>query len=52
MLTAALEHDGRASAALVLASTQPSAYSAQDLELARRVGEAILGGVMALCEEP
>ena len=48
MLTVALEHDGRASAALVLASTQPSAYSAQDLELARRVGEAILGRVMAL----
>ena len=52
MLTVALEHDGRASAALVLASTQRAAYSAQDLELARRVGEAILGGVMALCEEP
>ena len=52
MLTVALEHDGKASAALVLASTQPSAYSAQDLELALRVGEAILGGVMALCEEP
>ena len=52
MLTVALEHDGKASAALVLASTQPSAYSAQDLELARRVGEAIIGRIMALCEEP
>ena len=52
MLTVALEHDGRASAALVLASTQRSAYTPRDLELARRVGEAILGGVMALCEEP
>ena len=52
MLTVALEHDGRASAALVLASTQPSAYSAQDLELALRVGEAIIGRIMALCEEP
>ena len=51
MLTVALEHDGKASAALVLASTQPSAYTAQDLKLARRVGEAIVGRVMALCEE-
>ena len=48
MLTVALEHDGKASAALVLASTQPSAYSAQDLELALRVGEAIVGRVVAL----
>ena len=52
MLTVALEHDGKASAALVLASTQPSAYTAQDLKLARRVGEAIIGRIMALCEEP
>ena len=48
MLTVALEHDGRASAALVLASTQPSAYTARDLELVRRVGEAIVGRVVAL----
>ena len=48
MLTVALEHDGRASAALVLASTQPSAYTAQDLKLARRVGEAIIGRIMTL----
>ena len=52
MLTVALEHDGKASAALVLASTQRSAYTGRDLELARRVGEAIVGRVMALCEEP
>ena len=48
MLTVAIEHEGRASAALVLASTQPSAYTARDLELVRRVGEAVVGGVMAL----
>lgn len=48
MLTVALEHEGKASAALVLASTQASAYAAQDLELVRRVGEAIIGRVMAL----
>ena len=52
MLTVELEHEGKSSAALVLASTQPSAYTAQDLELARRVGEAIVGRVMALYEEP
>ena len=48
MLTVAIEHEGRASAALVLASTKPSAYTAQDLELVRRVGEAIVGRVMGL----
>ena len=52
MLTVALEHEGKSSAALVLASTRPSAYTARDLELARRVGEAIVGRVMALYEEP
>jgi GAF domain-containing protein len=48
MLTVALEHEDNPSAALVLASTQPSAYSAQDLELVRRVGEAIVGRIMDL----
>ena len=48
MLTVALEHEGIYSAALVLASAQPSAYSAQDLELVRRVGAAIVGRVKEL----
>ena len=48
MLTVALEHEGMYSAALVLASAQPSAYSAQDLELVRRVGAAIVGRVKEL----
>jgi len=48
MLTVALEHEGRASAALVLASTQPSAYTARDLEMVSRVGEAVVGRVMGL----
>ena len=48
MLTVALEHEGIYSAALVLASTQPSAYSAHDLKLVYRVGEAIVGRVKAL----
>ena len=48
MLTVALEHEGRAAAALVLASTEPSAYTARDLELVRRVGVAIVGRVMGL----
>ena len=48
MLTVALEHEGRASAALVLASTKPSAYTARDMEVVRRVGEAIVGRVMRL----
>ena len=48
MLTVALEHEGTYSAALVLASTQPSAYTACDLELVRRVGEAIVGRVKDL----
>ena len=52
MLTVALEHEGMYSAALVLASAQPSAYSAQDLGMVRRVGEAIVGRIMALGEEP
>ena len=52
MLTVALEHDGKASAALVLASTQRSAYTPRDLELVRRVGAAVIDRVMALCEEP
>ena len=47
MLTVALKHEGNPSAGLVLASTQPSAYTAQHLELVRRVGEAIVGRVMA-----
>ncbi len=50
MLTVALEHEGKASAALVLASTQPSAYTARDLELVRRVGEAIVGRVVGLMD--
>ena len=48
MLTVALDHEGKASMALVLASTQPSAYSARNLELVRRVGEAIVDRVVAL----
>ena len=48
MLTAALEHEGSFAVALVLASTQPSAYAARDLELVRRVGEAVVGRVMEL----
>ena len=52
MLTVALEHEGNPSAALVLASTQPSAYTAQHLDLVRRVGAAIADRIMALGEEP
>ena len=48
MLTVALEHDGKASTALVLASTQPSAYTARDLELVHRVGAAIVDRIMDL----
>ena len=48
MLTVALEYEGSPCAALVLASTQPSAYTEQDMELVRRVGEAIVGRVMGL----
>lgn len=48
MLTVALEHEGNPVAALVLASTRPTAYTARDLELVRRVGEAVVGWVMAL----
>ena len=48
MLTVALEHEGKASAAIVLASTQPSAYTARDLDLVRRVGAAIVDRIMAL----
>ena len=50
MLTVALVHEGETSAALVLASTEPSAYTARDLELVRRVGEAIVGRVMGLMD--
>ena len=50
MLTVALEHEGKPSAALVLASTQPSAYTARELEMVRGVGEAIVGRIMALRE--
>lgn len=48
MLTVVLEYEGNPVAALVLASTGPSAYTARDLELLRRVGEAIAGRIMAL----
>ncbi len=48
MLTVALEHEGKASAALVLASTHPSAYTARDLDLVRRVGAAITDRIMTL----
>ncbi len=48
MLTVVLEHEGNPSAALVLASTQPSAYVARDLALVRSVGEAVVGRVMEL----
>ena len=46
MLTVALEHEGKASVALVLASTQPSAYTTRDLDLVRRVGAAIVDRIM------
>ena len=36
------------STALVLASTQPSAYTARDLELVHRVGAAIVDRIMDL----
>ena len=52
MLTVALEHDGKPSAALVLASTNPSAYTAQDLALVRRVGETITHRIIALGCKP
>ena len=52
MLTVALEHEGNPVAALVLASTRPSAYTAQDLEMVRRVGETIVGGIVALGGTP
>ena len=48
MLTVALEHDGSFAVALVLASTQPSAYAVRDLELVRRVGEAVVGRIILL----
>ena len=48
MLAVALDHEHKPSAALVLASAQASAYSARDLDLVRRVGEAIIGRVMTL----
>lgn len=47
MLTVDLEHGGKPAAALVLASTRTSAYTAQDLTLVQRVGEAIIGRIMA-----
>ena len=48
MLTVVLEHDGKFSAALVLASTRPSAYTERDMELVRQVGAAIADRIMAL----
>ena len=48
MLTVALEYEGSIAVALVLASTRPSAYTAQDLEMVRSVGEAVVGRIMAL----
>ncbi len=48
MLTVALDYEGNPVAALVLASTRPSAYAARDLELVRRVGQAVVGRIMAL----
>ncbi len=48
MLATAIECEGRAAAALVLASTRPSAYTAEDLRLAREAGEVIRERVMAL----
>ena len=50
MLTVALEHEGSPSAALVLASTEPSAYSEEDLELVCRVGGAIVGRIVGLMD--
>ncbi len=48
MLTVALDHQGKPSAALVLATTRPSAYTPQDLTLARQVGQAIIDNIMTL----
>ena len=47
MLTVALDHHGKPSAALVLASTRPSAYTPQDLALVRHVGKAIIDRIHA-----
>ena len=48
MLTVALESEGKTVAALVLASTRPSAYTNDDLDLARGVGAAIVDRIVAL----
>ena len=48
MLTVALESGGKTVAALVLASTRPSAYTNEDLEMVRGVGAAIVDRIVAL----
>ena len=50
MLAVALKSKGTVVAALVLASTRPSAYTAEDLELVRRAGAAVIDRIVALRE--
>ena len=50
MIAVALESRGKVVAALVLASTRPSAYTAEDLETVRRIGAAIVDRIVALRE--
>jgi transcriptional regulator with GAF, ATPase, and Fis domain len=51
MIAAPLESKGETVAALVLASTRPSAYTADDLETVRRVGAAIVERIVALRDD-
>ena len=48
MLAVALEAGGKTVAALVLASTRPSAYTNEDLEMVRGVGAAIVDRIQEL----
>ena len=48
MLAVALEAEGKTVAALVLASTRPSAYTNEDLEMVRGVGAAIVDRIQEL----
>ena len=50
MIAVALKSKGEFVAALVLASTRPSAYKAEDLEMVRCIGAAILDRIVALRE--
>ena len=50
MMAVALEAKGEVVAALVLASARPSAYTAEDLEMLRGIGIAIVERIVALRE--